>query len=84
MMCNIDLETLRKKLQEAAPVSFSYFKVGGELRNAVGTLHESLIPGDYKPKDSSINYANSFRYYDLEKEAWRSLNKDCSVVTIIE
>ena len=83
-MFDVDLETLRKNLQGSTPVSFSYFKKDGQLRNARGTLNESLIPEHLRPKDSSTNYANSFRYYDLEKGAWRSLHKDISLVTMVE
>ena len=83
-MFDVNLETLRKSLQGTTPVDFYYFKKDGKLRNAKGTLNESLIPLDFSPKDSSTNYANSFRYYDLEKKAWRSLHKDLELVTIIE
>jgi hypothetical protein len=84
MMFDVDLETLRKSMQGSTPVSFSYFKKDGTCRSAVGTLHEGLIPSEMKPKDSSVNHGDNFRYYDLEKKGWRSLHKDCSLVTIIE
>jgi hypothetical protein len=61
-------------------------KKDGTLRNAVGTLHETLIPEDHRPKDPSINYANgdNLKYFDLEKNAWRSLSKNCGMIQIIE
>ena len=84
MMFDIDLDTLRKSLQGSSPVSFSYFKKDGQCRSATGTLHENLIPAELMPKDSSFNGGGNFRYFDLDKNAWRSLHKDCQMVTMIE
>jgi len=53
-------------------------------RRAVGTLNEKLIPAEMKPRDSSMNNGGNFKYYDLEKNAWRSLPLECSLVTIFE
>lgn len=83
-MFEVDLEILRMSLQGTTPVSFSYFKKNGELRNAVGTLHEKLIPIEMQPKDPSANKTGNFKYYDIEKKGWRSLHKDLELVTIIE
>ncbi len=84
MMFEIDLDTLRNNLQGPIPVLFSYFKKDGKCRNAIGTLHEKWIPEDMKPNDASTNTGGTFRYFDLEKNAWRSLHKDCQLVTMIE
>jgi len=86
MMFEIDLDTLYKSLCGSTPVSFSFMKKDGKIRNAIGTLHESLIPEEWKPKDPSINYANgdNLKYFDLEKNAWRSLSKKCAMIQIIE
>lgn len=83
-MFDISLDDLRKNLQGSTPVQFSYFKKDGSRRPAIGTLNEKLIPDDMKPKDSSLNNGENFKYYDLEKNAWRSLPLDCSLVTIFE
>ena len=85
-MFDISIEDLRKNLHGSTPVFFSYFKKDGTLRRAVGTLNEKLIPEEMRPKDPSTN-ANSgtnLKYYDLEKNAWRSLQIDCSLVQIFE
>ena len=84
MMFEIDLDTLRNSLLGSTPVNFSYFKKDGKCRSAVGTLHEKLIPAEMKPNDASTNTGGTFRYFDLEKNAWRSLHKDCQMVTMIE
>ena len=83
-MFEVDLETLRKSLKGSTPVNFSYFKKDGGLRSAVGTLNENLIPDAFKPKDSSLNNGENLKYFDLEKNAWRSLHSQCELVTIIE
>lgn len=49
-------------------VAFSYYKVSGELRNAVGTLTEV-----YEPKGTGKQMpADSFLYFDVEKKSIRS------------
>ena len=83
-MFDISIEDLRRNLQGGSPVHFSYFKKDGSVRNAIGTLNEKLIPEEMRPKDSSTNTGNNLKYYDLEKNAWRSLYIDCSLVTIFE
>jgi hypothetical protein len=84
MMFDIDLDTLRNSLLGSTPVSFSYFKKDGKCRSAMGTLNEKLIPAELMPKDPSFNGGGNFRYFDIEKNGWRSLHKECQMVTMIE
>ncbi len=83
-MFDVDLEVLRTNLQGSSPVHFTYFKVDGSTRIATGTLNESLIPEGMMPKDSSTNTGKNLRYFDLDKNAWRSLGKDVKLVQMIE
>ena len=83
-MFDISVDDLRRNLSSSTPVHFSYFKKDGTLRRAVGTLNEKLIPDEMRPKDSSTNYGENLKYYDLDKKAWRSLCIDCSLIQIIE
>jgi hypothetical protein len=83
-MFHITIEDLKVNLSGSTPVYFSYFKKDGSIRNAIGTLNENLIPADLRPKDSSANTGSNLKYFDLDKKAWRSLQIDCSMVTIIE
>ena len=58
-------------------VQFSYFKTDGSIRQARGTLCPSLIPEDKRPKTESPKkkrkeHYETFPYYDLDREAWRS------------
>jgi hypothetical protein len=84
-MFEVTIDILHKSLHGSTPVIFSFIKKDGTMRNAIGTLHENLIPEGMKPKDPSANFAgDNLKYFDLEKNAWRSLSKDCSLVHIIE
>lgn len=84
-MFDVDLDTLRKSLLGSSPVNFSYFKLDGKCRQAIGTLHQDLIPEKNRiTKSKDKKKKENFSYFDLEKKAWRSLHKDCTQVTIIE
>ncbi|MCM0314250.1 SH3 beta-barrel fold-containing protein [Bacteroides fragilis] len=54
-------------------VRFYYRKVSGEVREAFGSLQESLLPetkeSGRKPNDTL------FTYYDTERESWRSFKR---------
>ena len=70
-------ESFRDKLRTGV-YRFSYFKKDGDIREAVGTLDFSHIPAEHQPKPLSgapdvrpENY-ETFRYYDLDAEGWRS------------
>ena len=53
------------------PVKFSYKKKDGEIRQAIGTLHnvEPLLIGSNKFQNDIF----TLRYYDLEKKDFRSM-----------
>ena len=60
---------------------FTYYKMDGTPRTALGTRSPSLIPVDKLPKgdmsDGSDTWGNSAKaipYFDLEKNEWRSFN----------
>ena len=83
-MFDVSIEELRTNLLGSSPVHFTYFKLDGASRIATGTLHESLIPEEMRPKDSSVNTGDNLKYFDLDKNAWRSLGKDVKMVTMME
>ena len=83
-MFEVDIETLRQSLYSNVPIFFTYFKKDGSSRTALGTLNEDLIPEDKRPKDSSVNVGTNLKYFDVEKNGWRSLSYDCSTVTMME
>ena len=71
-----------KEILRMGKVHFEYTKKDGTLREAIGTLNPELIPGDMKPKDSSTNITNT-RYYDLDKNAWRSISYETKEINVL-
>jgi hypothetical protein len=72
---------LKRKLHEGK-VTFTFQKKAGEMRTAVGTTKTDLIPEASRPIDKpmvegaepkDVGHQN---YYDLEKGAWRSFQKE--------
>jgi hypothetical protein len=61
---------------ESSVAKFSYRKVNGEIREAVGTRNLSLIPTDCRPKweiqDPNIDKA--VVYYDFDESDYRSIS----------
>lgn len=68
--------------------SFSFTKVNGEKRTAVGTLNANVIrESGYVPAkvgntiESEINSASGRNlYFDLEKKAWRTFTSDVTIL----
>ena len=69
-----NLEHLRTAMRVSV-VRFSYVKDNGDIREARGTLSFDLIPTENIPTTPRVlvdeNY-EVFRYYDLDRQAWRS------------
>lgn len=55
-------------------VQFFYQKVNGEIRQAFGTLEESVISENMKGTGRKLN-ENLFTYFDKEKNEFRSFKK---------
>ena len=82
-------EAFRAKLATGV-YRFSYFKLDGTIREAVGTLCMDLIPEDKRPKGINSEALNGtggalnraepaagvFAYYDLDAGGWRSFRLD--------
>lgn len=71
-----EINNFRDELRRGI-VSFSYAKVNGDCRTALGTLNNMLIPADKMPKsadepDLSKERLGIITYYDLDKDGWRS------------
>lgn len=67
----ISHEQLKKNLKSGS-LKFYFRKVGGELREAIGTLDLNRIPNASHPKGGKVP-GDQTAYYDLEKGAWRSV-----------
>lgn len=88
----IDVNDLRERLKNDK-VYFQYEKIDGTVRKAHGTLNIRLIPENLRPKDkddssndvidSSMNTKiKNIKYFDIEKEQWRSISKNVLTVEI--
>ena len=81
-MIAITVDELKFLLQKGE-VHFIFEKTDGTKRDAKGTLREDLIPEDMKPLESYMNpKAKNPKYFDLDKNAWRSLSYDTSEVEV--
>lgn len=78
-------ESFRAKLASGV-YRFSYFKIDGGIREAVGTLDPTQIPEEKRPKAYTTEeheeylYYSTFCYYDLYADGdaggWRSFRID--------
>ncbi len=81
-MKTIKIEELKEFLH-LGEVSFIFEKKDGTKREALGTLKNDLIPEDMKPVENHLNpKATNPKYFDLEKNGWRSLSYDASTIDI--
>lgn len=71
-----------KKMLEKGEVHFVYTKKDGTSREAKGTRKTELIPESFQPNDGAEEYAN-LRYFDLDKNAWRSISSDTREVKVL-
>lgn len=78
-----EIERFKKELRKGE-VKFKYYKVNGDIRDAVGTLNPDIIGKENMPNgDKEINYSDyNIRYFDLEKKDWRSF-KVSNLISII-
>ena len=92
-MFEIEIEKLTENLRGTTPVYFSFLKKNGEVRNALGTINPKLIPDEFQldiaPTDASFKQihkkrSTNVKYFDLEKNGWRSISYDVSIVSILE
>lgn len=66
------IQELRQGLHEGV-VHFKYEKVDGTIREANGTLNGFNIPEEQYPKGTAKNINPDVqRYYDVDKQEWRS------------
>jgi len=82
MTKTVKTKKFRKMLQKGK-VHFEYAKVDGTLREALGTLNPELIPVEMQPKESRPTDYVNLRYFDLDKNAWRSISGDTKEVKVL-
>lgn len=69
----VNVEEL-KKLMKTNKISFTYKKINGEVRQALGTLDlEYIRSKGGEPKGSLSNMPDDvLRYWDVNSDGWRS------------
>ncbi|MCE7925034.1 MAG: DUF2693 domain-containing protein [Haliscomenobacteraceae bacterium CHB4] len=65
---------LRTALRSGA-ARFTFQKQNGEVREAYGTLNPDLFQYEYKGSDR-IESPTAIKYFDLDKNAWRSFRAE--------
>lgn len=70
----ISVPELRKLLRKSI-VNFEFIKLDGEVRPARGTTMMKYIPQEDHPKGIRPSSDAVATFYDLDKEAWRSVSK---------
>lgn len=72
-----------KAMMQIGTVTFVFKKIDGTERIAKGTTKQELIPEAQRPKPTipvvegaEIPYNPVQNYFDTEKQAWRSFQKD--------
>lgn len=66
------IASLRNAMKKGV-VKFTYKKVTGEIRTALGTLNFPFS-GRYEKSSDDSKCSSSVPYMDVEKNAWRSFN----------
>lgn len=72
----IEKESHLKQQLLCGAVHFAYRKNNGELRIAYGTRNLETIPEDNHPKGTGASPVQTYSYYDLRANGWRSFYLD--------
>ncbi len=64
-------------------VEFSFTKINGERRDAIGTTNLDLIPAADRTTITNSDNSDTVTYYDLGKNAYRTFRKS-SVTKVAE
>jgi len=78
----VTIDKLKDLLREGK-VNFEYTKVDGTVRKAEGTLKMDFIPETMRPTDGSTYKANNLRYFDVDKNEWRSISGSTTEVEVL-
>ncbi len=73
MKKSLSIKALRSNLRKG-PFKFYFEKKDGTIREAYGTLNMELIPEANQPKTDRASSPMIVTFYDLNKDAWRSLS----------
>lgn len=76
-MKNIVTISVLKSMLSNGNVKFSYKKTNGETREAIGTTNKQALDRigvQFSGEGDSCGEEKTVMYYDVEKNAWRSLS----------
>ncbi|MFW6311996.1 MAG: SH3 beta-barrel fold-containing protein, partial [Nanoarchaeota archaeon] len=77
----ISVPELRKLLRKKI-VNFEFIKLDGEVRPAKGTTMMKYIPKSDHPKGIRPSSDKVATFYDLDKDAWRSVSKKSKEIVL--
>ncbi len=72
------IDTLKEKLHNGV-AHFFYQKLNGELREAFGTLNQSLVAATVNGRGKSRENHTTIAYYDCVCGGWRSFRREALV-----
>lgn len=68
-----DAREIREKLHKGV-VTFTFKKLNGKVRKAVGTLHDGILEEKTVGGPTGMSSPRVQVFYDLENEGWRSFS----------
>jgi hypothetical protein len=77
----ISVPELRKLLRKSI-VNFEFIKLNGEVRPARGTTMMKYIPKEDHPKGIRPSSDSVATFFDLDKDAWRSVSKKSKEIVL--
>ena len=80
-MKTVNLIELREVLQMTKS-HFEYKTRDGTVHKSFGTLQYVFIPENLQPKFDEYDEDSNFKYFDLEKNMWRSIPIEVKEITV--
>ncbi len=77
----ISIPELRKLLRKKI-VNFEFIKIDGKVRPARGTTNLKYVPSEDHPKGIRPSSDNVATFFDLDKDAWRSVSKKSKEIVL--
>ena len=72
----IALETVKARMHRGEVVRFTYLKLDGSVRFAVGTLQSDAVKANVIGTGVPKKFFGMFAYIDLERMAWRGFKEE--------
>lgn len=77
-----DKQAIKESLQSGQPITVTFTKRDGTLREMLCTTNGQLIPADKHPKtDTHPASEDVQRVFDVDKQMWRSFKWDSVIST---